>query len=369
MKKELLENINQSPVITWSWLKVNNITIKDYIMPQSKTYSHEFLPESYNDNLVIENIRDNKNSLLLFPRDNYKGISEELLKQCEFDSNAGAIVQTPRGYKDERKLFIDFQLDGDQNYLVDNNLIIAGEESELNIFIKYSSTGNEQSYHNGFTRIYGKRNSKVKLVKLQDFNNNTLHLDSNFIQLEEGATVTLINIDSGSKQSIVNWNTLLCGDNSQAELKGVYIGDENKQIDINYIMKHVGKGTTSSIYSKGALMQNSTKTFKGTIDFRKGAKGSKGREEEYTMLLSKGAKARAVPLILCDEEDIEGSHAASAGKIDEDKLFYIMSRGFSEFEAKKLIIEAEINPILECIEDEETLKEIKEKLGRRLLNG
>lgn len=113
-------------------------------------------------------------------------------------------------------------------------------------------------------------------------------------------------------------------------------------------------------------MDQSQKNFRGTIEFQKGCKGSKGREEEYAMLLSGKARSKALPLLLCDEEEIEGSHAASAGRIDENSLFYVMSRGYGELQAKKLIIEAEWNPLLDGIEDPVFREEIKELLGRRL---
>lgn len=369
MSKSLLEKLNPSPVKSWSWLNINDVTIKDYEVPEEKPYIYDFMPNIDTDELIIENIKETKKSLLMFSRGEYAGVSEELLKKCEKENNTGILIHARTGYNKRDNVVVDYKLNKEQDFLIDNNLIIADEESELNVFIKYSSEGNEKGFHNGLTRVYGKRNSKIKLVKLQDFNENVLHLDSNFVKLEEGASIILVNIDSGGKQTVVNWNTELNGAGSAVQLKGVYIGDGNKKLDINYKMKHIGKSTKSTIDSKGALLDASSKTFKGTIDFIKGSSGSVGREEEFSMLLSSKAKAIAVPLMLCDEEDIEGSHAASAGKIDEEKLFYMMSRGFSELEAKKIIIEAAINPVLEYIEDETVLLEIRNKLGRRLLHG
>ena len=99
-------------------------------------------------------------------------------------------------------------------------------------------------------------------------------------------------------------------------------------MNLAYEINHIGEQSESDILVNGALKDTAKKTFKGTIDFKKGASRSKGKEEEYAILLSEKVKNVAIPILLCQEDDVEGVHAASAGKMDEEILFYIMSRGF-----------------------------------------
>ncbi len=106
-------------------------------------------------------------------------------------------------------------------------------------------------------------------------------------------------------------------------------------------------------------MDNSSKIFRGTIDFKRGAHGAKGREEEHNVLLSSNVRNRTVPVILCAEEDVDGQHAASIGRIDENKLFYMMSRGLSLSDAKKLIIKASFEPVTAQI----PLPDIREQIS------
>ena len=80
------------------------------------------------------------------------------------------------------------------------------------------------------------------------------------------------------------------------------------------------------------------------------------------MLLSNEARSIALPMLLCSEEDVEGNHSSSTGKVDEKALFYLMSRGISQKEAMQLIIKAKFNKVLEQIEDEELKNEILEKI-------
>lgn len=85
-------------------------------------------------------------------------------------------------------------------------------------------------------------------------------------------------------------------------------------------------------------------------------------------MLSKEAKAKAMPLLLCEEENVSGEHAASSGKIDEDKLFYLMTRGLSFDEARRLIVQATFNPIIDKVGDEAIISEIVNEIDRRLIN-
>ena len=120
---------------------------------------------------------------------------------------------------------------------------------------------------------------------------------------------------------------------------------------------------------RGALLGGAEKTFRGTLDFLEGSKGSVGREDEEVMVLSDHVQNRSVPIMLSHEDDVDGHHAVSIGKMDEEKLFYLMSRGLDLAEAQKLVVEANFQPVLDRIDNEELKAEIDAYLQRRLSNG
>ena len=185
-------------------------------------------------------------------------------------------------------------------------------------------------------------------------------------KLEENSNVKYTIIDIGGKTSISNYYSNIIGDNAENDLKSIYLGIDNQIKDINYIAELRGKKTNIDIDVQGALKDSAKKNFKGTIDFKKGAKKSKGNENEYCMLLSNKAKSIALPMLLCTEEDVEGNHSTASGKVDMKQLFYLMTRGLSYKEAVKLIVKANFQKIIDRINDEELknviLKEIDKKL-------
>lgn len=368
MSENLLNNINYIPVRTWNWLGVNDISI-DRDMPEMKPYTLDILQIEKNSSIDIEPIDKMNSSIDLLNSFQYDGISKELSELVKDNYNTGFYAKINKDQRIKEPVTIHYEFDTDSDVIYDNNIIIAEEGSESTFIIEYDSKDKTNSFHNGLTRIYGKKNSTINLIKVQSLSDKSIHLDGSIVKLEENARVNFILVELGSKTSVTNVCSELEGYRSSASVHTVYIGDKGRTLDMNYRINHYGKETQSNIEVKGALMDKSQKTFRGTIDFKKGASGSIGKEEEYAVLLSKEAKNKSVPILLCTEEDVSGEHSASAGKIDENKLFYLMTRGIREEEAKRLIIEANIRPIIDLIPDKNIKTIIYDEIRRKLVYG
>ena len=156
------------------------------------------------------------------------------------------------------------------------------------------------------------------------------------------------------------------GDDSAADLEAVYFGDGERRLDFNYVIRQHGKRTSANMNVRGALSDKCDKIFRGTLDFQRGSKGSTGRELEEVIILSSGTRNRSVPLMLAAEDEVDGHHAVSIGRLDEEKIFYLMSRGLNESEAERLIVEAAFNPVVDKIPDENLRGELLKNLQRRL---
>ena len=179
------------------------------------------------------------------------------------------------------------------------------------------------------------------------------------------ARVEFISADLGRGDYSADVEIDLRGDDSVADLEAVYFGDGKRKLDFNYVIRQRGKRTQATMNVRGALTDKSDKIFRGTLDFQKGAKGSTGRELEEVIILSSGTRNRSVPLMLAAEDEVDGHHAVSVGRLDEEKIFYLMSRGLDKSEAERLIVEAAFNPVIEKISDESLRQELSETLQRR----
>ena len=256
--------------------------------------------------------------------------------------------------------------DKDNQDLVDDIQILAKENSKGQVIIKYESEDNIIAYHNGIINVVAHENAKLDIIIVNLTSDTSYNFLSIQNEIKENAKVNYTIVDFGGKNSITNYYSNLIGTASKNNINVIYLGNNDQVFDLNYIADLRGEKTDVNIEVQGALKDTAKKHFKGTIDFKKGCKKAKGNENESCMLLSDKAKSLALPMLLCSEEDVEGNHSTSSGKVGNKELFYIMSRGFSKKEAEKLLVRAKFNKVLENIKDEELKDQILNEIDKRL---
>jgi len=346
--------LNQTPIRTSKNYGINNIEIKDFDMAKR---IDEF------DNLtIIGDTSKFKISNEVSKEPLIYGNGKELEKQIYEKGNQNIKIEDTKA----GVLNLEFSLDEDNPNLVENIEIMANTKSKTTVVIKYMSDDKNSYYHNGIIRVKAEPNSRTNIVIINMLNNKSQNFLSIENELDESSRVDFCIVDFGGKTSITNYYSNIKGQEAKSNLNTIYLGTENQVFDMNYIAELFGEKTEANIEVQGALKDEAKKNFKGTIDFKKGCKKAKGDENEFCMLLSDKARSKALPMLLCTEEDVEGNHSSAAGKIEEDKMFYIMSRGISRKDAMKLVVKAKFNKILETIKDEELKQEILEEIDKRL---
>lgn len=343
--------LNQTPIRTSKNYKINNIEL-DLEMPKK---IEEFSGLTISGDTANFNI---SNDVSKNPLKYGNGLENQIFEKGNQNIK---IKETKTG-----SIYLEFNLNEENSTLVENIEIEANTKSKTTIYIKYMSDDKFECYHNGIIRVNAKSDSKTNVVIVNMLNNKSNNLLSIENNLEENSRVNYTIVDFGGKTSITNYYSNIKENGAKANINTIYLGTENQVFDINYIAELYGQNSETNIEVQGALKDEAKKNFKGTIDFKKGSKKAKGDENEFCMLLSDKARSKALPMLLCTEEDVEGNHSSAAGKIEDDKLFYIMSRGLSEKDAMKLIVKAKYNKILETIKDEELKKEIVDEIDKRL---
>ena len=359
-----MENLklNETPVRTARNFRINNMKLENIEVPEVITSFENVTIIGDTSKINIEQNADNTNTDLVY------GLSEELTNQAKHGANQKIKlnINNTQNKKEKTEAEIDFKFDDENVALIDNIEITANENTKSTVIIKYTSNQENESYHNGIIKAKAEKNSELNIVVVNLMNtksNNFLAIENDF---EENAKINYTIVDFGGKHSITNYYFNLQGDNCDNQLNTIYLGKENQVFDLNYIGELRGKKSNIDIEVQGTLKDTSKKHFKGTIDFKKGCKKATGNENEACMLLSDTAKSIALPMLLCSEEEVEGNHSSSAGKIGEKELFYIMSRGFELKEAMKLMVRARFNQILEKIENDELREEILQEIDKRL---
>ena len=261
------------------------------------------------------------------------------------------VITTKKGVKVDEPVKITYKA-GEDNSL-NSHIIYVSEGSELTLIEVFESE-NTENLLGLQTRVYVCENASIKLVRVNLLSESTDHFDDLGFHLENDAKAELVQLELGGKRSYVGVRTELVGRKSEYRSATGYLCKGDSLLDMNFVTNEWGKKVSSNMDASGVLLDNSTKVYRGTIDFKEGAKGASGFEKEDTLLFSPSIINKSVPLILCHEEDVEGDHGATIGRIDEKLLFYIKSRGIDEKAAKQLMTEAYINAVTEQIGDDET---------------
>ena len=308
--------INKLPSITWNRLKVNSTSVDINIEKGGKFISEvpsdislkvgEEVSDKSLENGMGAAFNDYITSLKL-PVHSYfvaeKSVVEEPLRlKFAYDeaANAGNIIE----------------------------LHIA-KDSQATVIMDYSAVKDLDSVAAVQTRVHLEDNAKLTLIQIQLIDKELTFFNDIAANCAKGAEFELTQIIIGDKATYQGSKVRLAGDDSVVQANVAYLVRDNDKLDMNYIAVHEGKLTTSRLYTRGVLRDKAEKTFRGTIDIKLGAANASGQENETVLLIDEGVVNKTIPIILCAEEDVEGAHGATIGRLDEELMFYMKARGFS----------------------------------------
>lgn len=241
------------------------------------------------------------------------------------------------------------------DYNADRVEIIAQRGSSITVIMDYSSSRlDAKGFFGVQTRVHVGGGASVHLVKVNLLGSDFLCLDDTGVKVEDHGRFDLTQLSLGSGRDYTGVSVDLAGYRSRYNGNMGYLCLKGKTLDMNYHTAHHGRRSGSELMVKGALKDGANKNFRGTIDLIRGAKGACGHELEDVLLLSKDVINKTLPVILCDEDDVEGEHGASIGRLSQDMLYYMQSRGLDRHEAELLVTKAKLNSVRNLIKDEQT---------------
>ena len=239
-------------------------------------------------------------------------------------------------------------------------LIVARKESGSRFI--FESSGNDGSLAGNRIRILVEEGASVHVAIVNLLGGDVMHFDSVGAAIGQGAKLELTELQLGGSKVFSGSCYELSGKSASFEGRLAYLVDKNRCLDVCYVARQTGRDSSSSMNVDGVVSDQGRKTWRGTIDFVKGAAGAKGDEQENVLLMSPAAVNKSLPVILCDEEDVDGRHGSSIGRIGADILFYMQSRGIDELSAKKIMVKSKVAAASRFIQDSDVVDRINRHL-------
>lgn len=244
----------------------------------------------------------------------------------------------------------------------------AGDGETINVLTDLSSDDSTEAASVLRVLIKAGKGAKVNLAQVIRPGKGLTVVNDIGTVADENAQINIIQVFSDGSDIYSGCRTDLKGKEAAAENRVGLVRTNGQTIDMNYVVKHLAPMTKADINVSGALSKKAQKTFRGTIDFVRGCAQSDGAEAENMLLLDDTVVNKTVPLILCTEENVAGSHGATIGKPAEDMLFYMMSRGISREKAIKILERASLEAAANHIEDEGAKQYVLDIIAEKYVN-
>jgi len=282
---------------------------------------------------------------------------EALPKEIKFSAK-GSDVSLDASANTEFKIPIHIKyLDGCENL---NFKINLDKNSNIVILEEFCFSDLDDYSTNAKLDINLKENSSLNYYKLQLENTNSLHDTKINLKQFDSAKINMFFADFGSKEATTNINADLDEKGALCEMIGIYyLNQDNHKINNFIDVNHNDEHCSSSMIFKGVLDKKSSSVFRGKVYVDKAAKGTKAHQENHNLLLSQNSSAGSMPELEVYSDDVECTHGATCGELDDNALFYLRSRGIEENAARNILTEAFIAEIFENINNQEIKKYIK----------
>ena len=279
----------------------------------------------------------------------------------------GYFLYVPKNVKIEKPLTVKFLSNGLNTLEAVRNFILLEEGSAVNLIDEVSSLEISNPLVNTVTEIFLEKNSKLSYANLQLYSKQTVSHLFQRAEINDHAELINVIVALGGKILKADLGANLAGPNSDITTYGIVLGDGVQKFDHHTTLEHNAPNTKSYLNFRVVLKDKSRSAYTGNLKIAHEAVKSDARQENRNLLLSPDAKAESIPELEILTNDVTRcNHGVTVGQIDKDQVFYLMSRGLSQKEAEQVIIEGFVEPTISRIPEESLREDIMSKIKSKL---
>jgi Fe-S cluster assembly protein SufD len=267
----------------------------------------------------------------------------------------GTFLYVPPGVTIELPLQTVTYLDADGTAVFPHSLVVVGEDADVTFIDRYSSPDLGRAFSDSIAEIVVGRAARVRYVSIQEWGSGVTHLGIQRATIDRDADFRSLAIGFGASLARAEAEAILEGSGAFSEMLGIFFADEDQHFDHRSEQDHVAPNCTSDLLYKGALRDRSRGVYSGWVHVRPDAQKTNAMQTSRNIILSESAFARSIPNLEIEANDVRCGHAASVGPVEEEQLFYLMSRGIPRAEAEKLIVFGFFNEVLDRV----TLEQVR----------
>ena len=253
--------------------------------------------------------------------------------------SGGSFVYVPKGVQVSIPLQSYFRLNAKGAGQFEHTLIIVDEGASLH-FIEGCSAPkyNVANLHAGCVELYVKKNARLRYSTIENWSKNMYNLNTKRALVEEGGVIEWVSGSFGSHVGCLYPMSVLKGDNAKMEFTGVTFAGAGQNLDTGAKVVHIGRNTSSYMNTRSISKSGGISTFRSSVVVQKSAKHAKSSVSCQSLMLDSESRSDTVPAMDIRTKDAAVGHEAKIGSISNEAVFYLMSRGMSEEDARALIV-------------------------------
>jgi Fe-S cluster assembly protein SufB len=261
--------------------------------------------------------------------------------------SGGTFIYIPKGVKLTTPLQAYFRMNAERGGQFEHTLIIVDEGAEVQYIEGCSAPQyTESSLHAGCVEIHVLKGARARYSSIENWSRNTFNLNTKRALVQEDGIIEWVNGNMGSQVTMLYPASILLGDRSKSDFIGVAVAGKGQNQDTGAKVVHVGKNTSSTINSKSISRDGGISCYRGLLSVKPGAISSKSKVVCDALMVDNVSESNTYPSMDINEKSADIAHEATVGKIDQEMIFYLMSRGLDEQTATQMIVSGFIEPIV-----------------------
>jgi Fe-S cluster assembly protein SufD len=214
--------------------------------------------------------------------------------------------------------------------------------------------------------VEARRGALVNYISLQQWGRSVQHFQTQRFTGHRDSTVRSVAVNLGSKFGRTQVECVLKGEGSFSEMLGLYFADTDQHFAQRTLQSHNAPHSTSDLLYKGALKENSRSEYSGLIKVLQGAQGTDAYQANRNLVLSDDAMARSIPQLEIEANEVRCTHGATVSPVEEEHLFYLMSRGIDRVTAQKLVVFGFFGEVLDRIRVPAVREELSDAIAAKV---
>jgi Fe-S cluster assembly protein SufD len=245
--------------------------------------------------------------------------------------------------------------------------IVVDENASVTFVDRFSSDdGDAPALCAGVVEVEARRGATVNYISLQEWGRNVQHFQTQRFTGHRDTTVRSLAVNLGSAFARTQVESVLRGEGSFSEMLGLYFADRDQHFAQRTLQSHDAPHTTSDLLYKGALKEKSRSEYSGLIKVEKGAQGTDAYQANRNLVLSEEAIARSIPQLEIEANEVRCTHGATVSPVEEEHLFYLMSRGIDRVTAQKLVVFGFFTDVVDRIRVPKLREELSDTISKKV---